>query len=440
GTLIAEEGPLPPGRAVAVLRQIADALDAAHARGLVHRDVKPANVLLEHGDAGRAYLADFGLTKEVALEAGPADITQSSSFVGTVDYAAPEQLSGEPVDARADVYALGATMFHALTGHVPFEEEGLVPKLFAHLNSAPPHVSASVPRTPPALDAAVWRAMAKAPEDRPRSAGALAEAAITGLQAARAAPPPSLGRSPLVLLSAVGAAVAVVGVGVVVALGSGSANPKARTAPTTPTPEAFDAPGPRALPTAAELPSCDRMGLKAPPHGTGRCRNDKGGIFTIANRAGTIHLKTLDASLVGPPTIVRRLSNPASGLSAVAKGRFILLRVRVHNRLDRKVVFDPSDDLFRQQTQLLLGRGTPTHDAKKSVYYDREAFQAAQVLPHPLGAVPFVAGETDTGTLVYDYPAKDTPALREPNAILVIGEFGSRFGDQASEGGIRLWK
>ena len=114
--LLRREGALTPERAVAIAAQVADALDAAHAKGLVHRDVKPSNVLLDQqGGREHAYLADFGLTQSIA-EAGPAD----GSLMGTVDYVAPEQIRGDQVDGRADVYALGCLLFESLTGTLPF--------------------------------------------------------------------------------------------------------------------------------------------------------------------------------------------------------------------------------------------------------------------------------------------------------------------------------
>ena len=110
--LLRREGPLEPARALAIAAQVADALDAAHARGLVHRDVKPSNVLLDRQDGREhVYLADFGLTQSVS-DRGPTDGHSS----GTVDYVAPEQIRGDEVDGRADIYALGCVLFEALTG------------------------------------------------------------------------------------------------------------------------------------------------------------------------------------------------------------------------------------------------------------------------------------------------------------------------------------
>src|SRR5262245_9141790 len=131
--LLRREGALDPARAVAIFEQIADALDAAHRHGLVHRDVKPSNVLLDR-DEGRehCYLADFGLTQS-ASERGPAD----GQLMGTVDYVSPEQIRGDPIDGRADQYSLACLMFKCLTGTLPHRHRSEVATLFAHLEGAP---------------------------------------------------------------------------------------------------------------------------------------------------------------------------------------------------------------------------------------------------------------------------------------------------------------
>ena len=170
--LVVREGPLPPGRAVDVVRRVAAGLDAIHRAGYVHRDVKPANVLVDRD--GHVYVSDFGLARQVLESVGP---TAPGRWVGTLDYVAPEQIRGERIDARADVYALGGVLAFALTGRVPFEREGDEAKLWAQLSDSPPIPSQLQEGIPPALDLVVARAMAKAPEDRYPSAGDLARAA-----------------------------------------------------------------------------------------------------------------------------------------------------------------------------------------------------------------------------------------------------------------------
>jgi YVTN family beta-propeller protein len=180
--LLAREGPLAPGQALVLGGQVAGALDAAHARGLVHRDVKPANILLamEEGAVTQAYLADFGLTRRVG---GARRLTVSGQVLGTIDYIAPEQVEGSPVDGRADQYSLGCVLFECLTGVVPFRRDSELAVLWAHVHDPPPQLREHRPDLPAALDDAIGRALAKAPGDRHPSCGALvttAQAALTG--------------------------------------------------------------------------------------------------------------------------------------------------------------------------------------------------------------------------------------------------------------------
>src|SRR5918992_3274624 len=133
--LIRSEGSIEPHRAVRILEQVAAALDAAHRRGLVHRDVKPANALITEDGDEHVYLTDFGLTKHAASVGG---MTATGQFVGTVDYSAPEQIKGEPSDARTDVYALGCLLYQTLSGRVPYERDSEIAKIYAHLNDPPP--------------------------------------------------------------------------------------------------------------------------------------------------------------------------------------------------------------------------------------------------------------------------------------------------------------
>jgi DNA-binding beta-propeller fold protein YncE len=180
--LLAREGPLDPEQALALGGQVAGALDAAHARGLVHRDVKPANILLamEEGTVTQAWLADFGLTRRVG---GARRLTVSGQVLGTIDYIAPEQVEGGKVDGRADQYSLGCVLFECLTGVVPFRRDGELAVLWAHVNDPPPRLGEHHPELPAALDDAIGRALAKAPGKRHPSCAALvatAQAALDG--------------------------------------------------------------------------------------------------------------------------------------------------------------------------------------------------------------------------------------------------------------------
>jgi len=189
GTL--KDGALSPDQTSAMVAQVAAALDAAHAAGLVHRDVKPGNILLERrGGTAEAFLTDFGLTKHVSSD---THLTQSGQFVGTVDYIAPEQARGEPVDARTDVYSLTAVLYEALTGEVPYPRESSVAKLMAHLNDPVPSVSRrNGTEVPDAFEHVIRRGMAKDPRKRFPSAGDLARASSA---AAAGRKPPRAERS-----------------------------------------------------------------------------------------------------------------------------------------------------------------------------------------------------------------------------------------------------
>ena len=181
-TLVRRTGPLDPERAARIAVQVAAALDAAHASGLVHRDVKPANVLLGQGD--HAYLTDFGLTKHVLSEAGA---TKPGHWVGTLDFIAPEQIRGERVDARADVYALGCVLFYMLAGRPPFTLESDEARMWAHLTERPPAVSEVKPGVPEGFDDVIARALAKDPAQRFQSAGDLGRAAAAAASGGRVA-------------------------------------------------------------------------------------------------------------------------------------------------------------------------------------------------------------------------------------------------------------
>jgi streptogramin lyase len=182
-SLVQREGPLEPARAASIIAQIGNALDAAHARGLVHRDIKPANVLL---DRDHAYLTDFGLTKRLT---GETTMTGSGRWVGTLGYIAPEQIRGEGVDARADVYALGCLLFYVLTGVAPYRRDSDEATLYAHLNDVAPDARALVPEVPGALAEVVARALEKDPDDRYLSAGDLGRAALAAVGDGPVPPP-----------------------------------------------------------------------------------------------------------------------------------------------------------------------------------------------------------------------------------------------------------
>jgi class 3 adenylate cyclase/ABC-type oligopeptide transport system substrate-binding subunit/streptogramin lyase len=176
--ILERDGRLEPDRVLRILTPIAEALDAAHAQSLVHRDVKPGNILVDEDD--HAFLGDFGLAKHAATV---NSLSRDGAFSGTIDYIAPEQIEGREVDGRADVYALACVLFESLAGRAPFERETDVAVVFAHLKDPPPTLTALRPELPEALDVVLARGMAKDPEDRYRTGGELiadARAAVGG--------------------------------------------------------------------------------------------------------------------------------------------------------------------------------------------------------------------------------------------------------------------
>ena len=240
-TLIAREAPLQPRRALRLLEQVADALDAAHERGLIHRDVKPANVLIaERSGREHCYLADFGLTKQTASISG---MTGTGELVGTVAYVSPEQIRGEHPSDASDIYALAAVLYECLSGRVPYPRPSAHAVLFSHLSEPPPRVREQRPELPPALDDVIARGMAKDAGERPSSATELVADAVRALttgerpattRAATVPVPvkaPARRRAPWRLIAVVLGLVLAVGVGVALAsvLGTGGDEPRSAT-------------------------------------------------------------------------------------------------------------------------------------------------------------------------------------------------------------------
>src|SRR5947209_9085541 len=173
--LLSTSGRIAPARAIRLLRPVATALAAAHRRGLVHRDVKPANVLIARSDEeyeDQIYLTDFGIASRTDGES----LTRTGMFVGTVDYTAPERIEGGKGDASSDIYSFGCMLFEAVTGHVPFDRPSEISKIFAHVNDPVPSARSEVHELPQALDTIIARAMSKDPSARYASAGELAGA------------------------------------------------------------------------------------------------------------------------------------------------------------------------------------------------------------------------------------------------------------------------
>ena len=184
--VILKDGPIAPARAIALIAQVADALEAAHADGLVHRDIKPSNVLVTANDF--VYVVDFGIARSIGSTR--SSLTMTGATVGTLDYMAPERFTNQPLDGRVDVYSLACVLAECLTATRPFPGEDLASLLYAHLYTDPPRPSSMVPGVPPALDEVISRGMAKRPEDRYATPCELVAAARAALDGAGGVPAP----------------------------------------------------------------------------------------------------------------------------------------------------------------------------------------------------------------------------------------------------------
>ncbi len=226
--LLTQEGALEPKRALDLVSQVADGLDAAHERGLVHRDVKPSNVLIAlDGKKEHAYLADFGLTKPASTA---EEARASIQLSGTTDYVSPEQVADGTAEARSDIYSLGALIYESLTGEVPYPRERKLQVLFAHVNDPPPKPTDVRPELPEAVDEVIAKAMAKEPEDRYSNGAELAEAAAAAF--------PEPGRPPWQIAALVGVLALVIAAAVAIPAvlltgGSDEARPQGTTEITT---------------------------------------------------------------------------------------------------------------------------------------------------------------------------------------------------------------
>ena len=205
--LVQREGRIDPARALSFASQVGSALDVAHSRGLVHRDVKPHNMLIASGagpeSTDHVYLTDFGLTKHTSSRSG---LTAAGHFVGTVDYVAPEQIEGKSIDPRTDVYSLGCVLFECITGRLPYERDSEISIMYAHISDAPPSVRDFRPDMPAGLDAIFAKALAKSPDERFDTCRDLVAAAREELGIVSGERPQAVPTGGTVVAGAVGAA------------------------------------------------------------------------------------------------------------------------------------------------------------------------------------------------------------------------------------------
>ncbi len=231
-TLLRQEGRLEPERALGLVGDVADALDAAHAAGLVHRDVKPGNILVSRApDGEHALICDFGLARHVS---SVGSLTGDRGFVGTIDYVSPEQIEGRQLDRRTDVYSLGCVLYELLCGERPFERDSELAVVYAHLSELPPRLTDVRPDLPEALDSVVATALAKSPDERYQTAGELVRAARAALHGKTVRPRRLRRRRALVALVAGALAAAAAALAAVFALnGTSPAPARAAITPTS---------------------------------------------------------------------------------------------------------------------------------------------------------------------------------------------------------------
>jgi serine/threonine protein kinase/ABC-type transport system substrate-binding protein len=310
--LLRREGRLEPERALDLLEQVAGGLDAAHAAGLVHRDVKPGNILVTEGpDGEHAYVCDFGLARHVS---SVSSLTGERGFVGTIDYVPPEQIEGGTIDGRADVYSLGCVLYECLAGARPFDRESELSVVFAHLNEPPPRLSDVRPELPDAFDGVFATALAKAPEERYSTCGELAKAARSALRG-KTFTRPKVRRRRLVLVSAA-LLVAAAAMGGVLASRSSSGQPVAKSPSISLRPDSLNLIDARTHRVVGRI-SSRRAGFA---NGVGGIAFSKGAAWVTTANQSLVHVDLAKRKV----TAVRQLPWVPAGVAAGANSVWVL--------------------------------------------------------------------------------------------------------------------
>jgi len=414
--LILRDGALDPSRAVGILTQVGFALDAAHAKGLVHRDIKPGNMLLTIRDGEeRAYLTDFGLAKRSSTL---AELTVAGSVVGTADYMAPEQVSGEPADARTDIYALGCVFFQMLTGKVPYERETTLATMFAHVNEPPPDLEPPLVDEYPEFTPVVQQAMAKKADERYLSAGDLARDATAALSGARYKGAPSM-------------------------VATGEAKPSIVTAPAESSEVAARAVDERPAAAAPSLGGGAPGGPAAPgdSHGGGRLRRYwwavAGLVLVVAAAVVAVVLLTSGSSTSGPGQLFEAVLRPVPDNHVTGSGT---AAVTLHG--DQATVTVDATGLLNNASHPMhihaFAEGICPPASAAKLYNGHLAISTTDGLKYygPMAAALTLSGDTTmnsmlafsryptTGTIHYQRTITLTTAaanaIRNGNAVVVI--------------------
>lgn len=436
--ILKQGGELEPDRAVEIASRVAEALQATHEAGLVHRDVKPSNILVE---GGRVYLSDFGLARATA---GSEALTQPAGFIGTADYAAPELLDDKrAVDGRADVYGLGCVLFEMLTGSMPFPADGLLAKLQAHAHADPPTPSALRPELPAGLDEVVHRALAKDPADRyatPQELDAAAREALARPGPARKARPGARRRKrhPVRLLTwrnGLAATVLLAGCALLAFLisspaGSDAGHEVGSTVSTT-------ASGARKPPAATSLQWCNFT--TQGPIRNAPCRNQsKDEVVYPGVEGDVVKTSTMDLQVTGAK-VLPALRSVHKTVPAPAGAEWIVVTVRVTNQTDEKQVFEPEPQSpeGRQTALFLYAQGKPLQpvSTETGIDYSADNNTSFAALEHPLAGRTLMPGQPTKGELAFSYPRSEAKVATV--GFLIVNELGEPFNDQRYQAWIR---